>query len=191
MTMTDMIKQLVRPVFCVMLLTSSPALLATQICRDGIPSTTPDSQLVDNGDGTVTDSKTGLMWKQCSEGLSGSDCNTGTRAGFGAQSALTYVASLNSGDGFAGHRDWRVPNIKELHSIIDHHCVNPALNPHRFPDSSQEQSLFGNERSYISSTPDTTLPSFFWAVDVYYGSTADVSAVGRNVSPLRLVRSTR
>ncbi|MCP4235257.1 MAG: DUF1566 domain-containing protein, partial [Aestuariibacter sp.] len=39
------------------------------VCQVDIPASTPDSQLQDNGDGTVTDNKTGLMWKQCSEGL--------------------------------------------------------------------------------------------------------------------------
>ncbi|MCI5158155.1 MAG: DUF1566 domain-containing protein, partial [Candidatus Electrothrix sp. AUS1_2] len=39
-------------------------------CESNTPASTPNSQLIDNGDGTITDSKTGLMWKQCVEGLS-------------------------------------------------------------------------------------------------------------------------
>lgn len=189
MRITDMIKQFVYPALCVILLGSSTSLLA-QTCVDAIPSTTPDSQLVDNGDSTVTDSKTGLMWKQCSEGLSGSDCGTGTRSSYSAQSALNYVANLNSAGGFAGHKDWRVPNIKELHSIIDHHCVAPALNTHRFPLGTEERSPYADWR-YITSTPAPQMEKFYFAVHIYAGRTTYMPAATYNFAKLRLVRSAR
>ena len=56
------------------LLALLPLVGNAQVCNtDSIPATTPNSQLTDNGNGTVTDSKTRLMWKQCSEGLSGTN----------------------------------------------------------------------------------------------------------------------
>lgn len=189
MRITDMIKQFVHPALCVILLGSSTSLLA-QTCVDAIPSTTPDSQLVDNGDGTVTDSKTGLMWKQCSEGLSGSDCGTGTRSRYSAQSALNYVTNLNSADGFAGHKDWRVPNIKELNSILDHHCVAPALNTNRFPLGTQERSPYAEWR-YITSTPRPQMQYYYFAVNIYDGRTSYMPAATYDFAPLRLVRSAR
>ncbi|MCI5228088.1 MAG: DUF1566 domain-containing protein, partial [Candidatus Electrothrix sp. AX2] len=106
---------------------------AEQTCRtDFIPASTPDSQLVDNGDGTVTDSKTGLMWKQCLEGLSGSDCATGSAESFTWQEALQQPGVINHAGGFAGYTDWRLPNINELISIVEEQCYNPAINLNRF-----------------------------------------------------------
>lgn len=72
------------------------------------------NDFVNNRDGTVTDRATGLMWMQADSGL--------LKAGpFGdgrmdwAQ-ALTWAADLKH----AGHRDWRLPNAKELQSIVDY-----------------------------------------------------------------------
>lgn len=56
---------------------------ATQICKPtSIPASTPDSQLIDNLDGTITDSKTGLMWKQCLEGAEKDNCKTSSPSNF-------------------------------------------------------------------------------------------------------------
>ena len=57
---------------------------------------------VDNGDGTVSDLVTGLMWQQ----------DPGAKMGFDA--AVAGAASFN----LAGHADWRLPTIKELYSLI-------------------------------------------------------------------------
>ena len=59
----------------------------------------------DNGDGTVTDSATGLMWAQA-DSIIGMDW----------ESALAYAESSE----LAGHTDWRLPNTKELQSIVDY-----------------------------------------------------------------------
>lgn len=60
----------------------------------------PDTQLLDNGDGTVSDGKSGLMWKQCSEGQSGSDCAVGSTTGFSWQGVLQQAQTVNA-SGFA------------------------------------------------------------------------------------------
>ncbi|MCI5114030.1 MAG: DUF1566 domain-containing protein [Candidatus Electrothrix sp. AW1] len=109
---------------------------AAQTCKtDSIPASTPDNQLVDNGDGTVTDSKTGLMWKQCLEGLSGSDCATGSAESFTWQEALQQPGVINHAGGFAGYTDWRLPNFNELISIVEEQCNAPAINLNRFPNT--------------------------------------------------------
>ena len=60
---------------------------------------------VDNGDGTITDKATGLMWMQNDSG-----------EGMNWEEALEYAESKE----FAGYSDWRLPNIKELQSIVDY-----------------------------------------------------------------------
>src|SRR5206468_1701542 len=77
----------------------------------------------DNGNGTVTDNNTGLVWEKLSR--DGSVHDVGNR--YTWASAFTgHVAMLNS-TSFAGHSDWRVPNYKELISILDLQNWNPAL----------------------------------------------------------------
>jgi hypothetical protein len=59
----------------------------------------------DEGDGTVTDRATGLMWQKADSGK-----------GMNWEQALAYAASST----LAGHSDWRLPNAKELQSIVDY-----------------------------------------------------------------------
>lgn len=109
---------------------------ATQICKPAsIPASTPDSRLLDNGNGTVSDIKTGLMWKKCVEGISGNECDAGIPSTFNWQHALEQPDFVNNGSGFAGYHDWRLPNIKELTSIIEMQCYDPAINLNRFPNT--------------------------------------------------------
>ena len=62
----------------------------------------------DNGDRTVTDRATGLTWSQADSGT-----------GMDWQSALAWVQKKNA-EKFLGHDDWRLPNAKELQSIVDY-----------------------------------------------------------------------
>lgn len=66
-----------------------------------------------HGNGTVTDRTTGLMWRQCSEGFSGSGCQQGQVRLFNWQEVL----ALNNSS-FAGYHDWRVPTLEELLSLV-------------------------------------------------------------------------
>lgn len=88
-----------------------------------------------NGDGTVTDTKTGLMWKQCPEGISGKDCATGKADKFKWQYALDKAKAINDGEGYAGHKDWRVPTIEELMSIINTNVKDPTIDSAAFPNT--------------------------------------------------------
>jgi hypothetical protein len=80
----------------------------------------------DNGDGTITDANTGLMWEKQSNGDGSVHdiANTYTWD----QAFSGHVATLNS-TSFAGHTDWRVPNVKELQSIVNYENVAPAVSP--------------------------------------------------------------
>lgn len=77
------------------------------------------NNFIDNGNGTISDNATALMWQQADDGQ--------TR---NWQDALNYAENLS----LAGYSDWRLPNAKELQSIVDYdRCPDftnsPAINP--------------------------------------------------------------
>lgn len=78
-----------------------------------------------NGDGTVSDRQTGLMWASKSDDESLHDKD---RKFPWTEAVTVFIASLNSDGGFAGHTDWRLPNINELRSIITSGKHAPAMN---------------------------------------------------------------
>ncbi len=84
----------------------------------------------DNGDGTATDAGTGLSW-----------IKNPSSASMNWESALSYCENLT----FAGKSDWRLPNIKELFSIVDVNSINPSLNKQIF-------STVGPDKFWSSTT---------------------------------------
>ena len=74
---------------------------------------------LDNDDGTVTDTETGLQWMRCSLGQKW-DGKTCVGEAYGYDWLTTQVAAdeLNQRCGYAGYRDWRVPAVGELHSLL-------------------------------------------------------------------------
>lgn len=109
-------------------------------CVRGTPSPTP--LYIDNGDDTVTDTATGLIWQQSDDGQ--------TRTW---QEALAYAESLEQ----AGYSDWRLPNIKELESIVDitriYSPIYPAFQCHR-----------SGSDCYWTSTTYVGNPELAWCV---------------------------
>ena len=68
--------------------------------------------------------RTGLTWEQKT------DVNVNDN--YSWLGAFAYVAELNAmngGLGFAGHNDWRVPNVRELLSIVDYGVFYPSIHP--------------------------------------------------------------
>src|SRR5439155_13558836 len=78
----------------------------------------------DNGDGTITDEVTSLMWEKKSDDGSVHDKDTQYNC---ANAFAVHLAALNSGGGFGGHTDWRLPNAKELQTIVHYDLVNPSV----------------------------------------------------------------
>ena len=75
-----------------------------------------DPSFTDNGDGTITDNCTNLEWKKCLEpDISTTDC-AGIHSNYSWKSAMARCEGLN----FAGHTNWRLPNINELLSIVNY-----------------------------------------------------------------------
>ncbi|TXI33549.1 MAG: DUF1566 domain-containing protein [Niabella sp.] len=139
-----------------------------QPCRIGlITETTPTSQFKDNTDGTVTDLKTKLIWKKCIEGMTWqattNSCidNTSLEDMMTWQEALAKASDLNASGGFAGAVNWRLPNIKELSSVIENACYGPSINLNVFPSS--PSGIFW------SSTPYIGAPDYAWSVRFNYG----------------------
>ena len=75
------------------------------------------NDFVDNGDSTITDNATGLMWEQNDSGK-----------------AMNWVAALAYAEAStnAGYDDWRLPNVKELQSLADYSGVFPAIDSTMF-----------------------------------------------------------
>lgn len=76
-----------------------------------------------NGDGTVTDHATGLMWVQSTDTNGDGDINVSDK--FSISDAKAYVAQLNQQQ-YAGYNDWRLPSIKEQYSLIDFRGTDPS-----------------------------------------------------------------
>lgn len=106
---------------------------SAQECNTSLPLSTPDSRFTLNNNGTAIDSVTGLEWARCAVGqnLGGSlddlQCFN-TPSLVESWDSAVYEAQISS---FAGHNDWRLPNIKELYSIVETACY-PALNTNVF-----------------------------------------------------------
>lgn len=136
-----------------------------QTCKpESIQPTT--GHLVDNKDGTIRDPKTGLEWKRCSEGQVWNSVTNGCDGiarGYRWKAALDWVQNVNGGMAgeSLGRNDWRVPNIKELVSIVEDQCFYPAVNLGVFP--STPSSLFW------SSSPVASLAGGARGVSFDYG----------------------
>ena len=119
----------------------------------------------DNGDGTVTDISTGLMWGP----------NTSLFTTW--QDALSYCETEN----YSGYPGWRLPTIKELQSLVDFSQHNPSVNPVYF--SNMDSSF------YWSSTTETSDMSRAWGVDFSNGSTGHKDKNDFGSAAVRAVRS--
>jgi hypothetical protein len=140
--------------------------VAAQACRDDIRATAPDSRFSHNGNGTVTDLATGLIWKQCAEGLSGTGCTAGSVASLTWAQALQRAADAD----FAGSSLWRLPNKNELASLIERRCYAPAINARFFPNTPSSW--------FWSSSPNAYDSDNAWFVDLSHGGVGDTGKGG-------------
>jgi hypothetical protein len=118
----------------------------------------PSPRFIDNSNGTVTDKLTGLIWQK----------NAGAIGPRTWNEALSAANTLKSGDydladgSKAG--DWRLPNIRELQSLVDYGRLQPAL-PAGHPFTG------GEFTTYWSSTRAAFfIPTHVWLVNFYYGT---------------------
>jgi Protein of unknown function (DUF1566)/Peptidase family M23 len=137
--------------------------------------TTPTSDFIDNGDGTVTHKLTGLVWMRCSMGQTWDKATTSCT---GTAATYTWDAAMALKSNFAGKSDWRLPNIAELHTIVERENYNPAINTTIFPNSPDYS---------WSSSPNAYDNNLAWFI--YFNSGYDGSAAGSSYNfAVRLVR---
>ena len=105
-----------------------------------------DQNFIDNENGTVTDTRTQLTWQQEDDSV--------TREW---EDALSFCENL----ALAGHTDWRLPDIKELRSIVENTTYSPAINTSYFLDAASSW--------YWSSSTCAYFCTRAWDIDFYDG----------------------
>ncbi|MBI4686692.1 MAG: DUF1566 domain-containing protein [Nitrospirae bacterium] len=138
--------------------------------QDGAYTINPMS-FTDNGNGTVTDNNTGLMWQKCSIGQNNDSTCSGTAVTYNWYRASgTYHATYNASSqdvcgslNLGGYSDWRLPAKKELMSIVDYAIPypGPTIKSLYFPNTISSY--------YWSSTTGAGTPGVAWNAHFYNG----------------------
>jgi hypothetical protein len=117
----------------------------------------PVQRFTDNGDGTITDNLTGLMWEKAS-----------STTVYNWNDAFTRITSLNLSK-LAGHIDWRLPNRKEIISLINFECLDPLL-----------QGFTGISEGYWTSNSYAENSYYAWWGSIKWISVDSVITNGKN-----------
>ena len=122
--------------------------------KKGIP--TEGNRFIDNGDGTITDKVSGLMWVKDPSQIPGGLFGTP-----GSPSRMMWYDAIDRCENldYAGYSDWRMPNVRELDSIVHHGVYNPAIDSLFFPNTQGD--------GYWTSTvflswDDSVFVIYFW-----------------------------
>ena len=115
------------------------------------------NDFVDNGDGTISDEATGLMWSAADAG-----------EGLDWESALAYAQEMN-GQAYLGYDDWRLPDVKELQSIVDYSGVYPAVDPEFFAVTDEDSYFWTSTSAYFSPMDDARYYAWYVAAGYAVG----------------------
>jgi len=134
-----------------------------------------NSRYINNSNGTVVDKKTGLMWKKCTEGQMGNNCEINVALSYTWSNSLEIAKNST----FANYTDWRLPNIKELKSLVAYDRYDPSINTDIFP--------YTLSKNYWSSSPYVYFhDDLSWSIFFMYGNDKSISR--KNKQYIRLVR---
>jgi len=153
---------------------------ARQTCASGA-SSLPATRFHDNGDGTVTDVESNLMWMRCASGQQwiGNRC-VGSAAVYDWLDAQRQAEQI-SRDAAAFFNDWRVPALRDLATIADRACKNPRTNLAVFPGTPAS--------AFWSSTPRPGEKSGERALALSFGAEGVVLARKDERLHVRFVRT--
>ncbi|WP_417910995.1 DUF1566 domain-containing protein [Candidatus Electronema sp. PJ] len=147
---------------------------------------------IDHGDGTITDTKSGLMWKRCSEGLSGVNCEKGETEKYTWDEAFQHFKNFK----YSRYSDWRLPNIVELKTLV--YCSTGKDKNDECHDGTEKPTInhqaFPNTKAipFWSSSPSIDRLNGAWGVSFNLGHFYDFYRGGRgNGFAVRLVRGGR
>jgi hypothetical protein len=137
--------------------------------RTGCPNDA--SRFTVNGDGTVTDNCTGLQWLQDSGETPDDDLD-------GHPDPVTWCKAMEFCQDlvFAGHSDWRLPNVRELQSLVDYGRLAPAIAPEfRFAGNPGAEGdsvyIYWTSTSYIGQQGRVFYVHFgFGIVETHFGN---------------------
>ena len=133
--------------------------------QDGDTQAGAPLSYTDNGDGTITDNNTKLVWEKKSSDGSIHDVNF---VYTWANAFAVHIAALNAAN-LAGHDDWRLPNVRELQSIANYENFNPSVSS-EFNNTCTPGAttvLTGSctaTTQYWASSTSAHAPTFAWAV---------------------------
>jgi uncharacterized protein YecT (DUF1311 family) len=124
----------------------------------------PDPRFTDNGNKTITDNLTGLMWTKDANAPSSGlmVCDPAKYKNF--QGAIDYINCINTNK-YLGYNDWRLPNRKEIFSLVNYGEVNSASWLH-------SQGFNNVQSHYWSST------AYAFASDSAYGAVWEINMNG-------------
>ena len=147
----------------------------------------PNPRFTDNGDDTITDNLTGLMWLKDANCIASwypgfDDDNTAGDGKVRWQHALAFVAGINDGSysscgGTQPYNDWRLPNLREIHSLIHYGFNSPAVPCTAGPCKWGEGDPFVNLQYDVSHWSSTTASgsNSVWGVGMGFGHVGYVS----------------
>lgn len=134
----------------------------------------------DNGDGTITDTSSTLMWQRCSAPSAETTCGTVTPLIYNWDNALAYCNALT----LATYTNWRLPNVKELHSLLDvTKTTVPNINTRYFSDTQTDY--------YWTSTTFNDTPIMAWYVNFNISSGGFVMTSPLSKTNVKYVRCVR
>jgi len=147
---------------------------------DGDVQAGTGASFVDNGDGTITDKRTGLMWEKKSDDGSVHDQDNvyGWSNGWdphwmNGTLKTVFLDSLNAEPCFAGHCDWRIPNAVELESVRNLERVYPStygvFRARCAPGCSVSTCSCTRAAPYWTSTTSVRFPDGAWYVGFDFG----------------------